>query len=251
MTEEDLGLDLKPGDEHYRAYVGPPQDYDLISAMTFNLLTTLGLRQHHKLLDIGCGSLRLGRLFIPYLNSGNYTGVEPNGWLIDGGIKNEIGNDLINLKKPNLLVGDSISDLDLEMKFDFAFAQSIYSHCGMDLIDKWLEEVGSHSHEGSAFLATFVRGEKDFEGNGWVYPGCVEFTDETMILAGKRHGFNGKILNWWHPRQTWCLYYMDDFDVSWISEKPLCWNDFHTSGEENRTAISSCLKSLVAKMIGK
>ena len=50
---EDLGVGLKPGDSHYRAYVGPPEDYDLIAAMTFNLLTTLGLRQHHSLLDVG------------------------------------------------------------------------------------------------------------------------------------------------------------------------------------------------------
>ena len=76
--QEDLGLGLKPGDPQYRAYVGPPEDYDLIAAMTFNLLTTLGLRQHHSVLDVGCGSLRIGRLLIPYLNQGKYFGVEPN-----------------------------------------------------------------------------------------------------------------------------------------------------------------------------
>jgi len=47
LPQESLGVGLKPGDAHYRAYVGPPEDYDLIAAMTFNLLTTLGLRQHH------------------------------------------------------------------------------------------------------------------------------------------------------------------------------------------------------------
>ena len=45
--QESLGVGPKPGDAHYRAYVGPPEDYDLIAAMAFNLLTTLGLRQHH------------------------------------------------------------------------------------------------------------------------------------------------------------------------------------------------------------
>jgi hypothetical protein len=40
-NEESLGVGLKPGDAHYRAYVGPSEDYDLIAAMTFNLLTTL------------------------------------------------------------------------------------------------------------------------------------------------------------------------------------------------------------------
>lgn len=100
-TIENLGLNLKPGDSHYRAYVGPPQDYDLIAASVFNLLTNNGLRQHHKLLDIGCGSLRLGRLFIPYLNRGKYIGVEPNKWLVSEGIKNEVGKDLVRIKKPH------------------------------------------------------------------------------------------------------------------------------------------------------
>ena len=80
---EDLALGLKPGDPQYRAYVGPPEDDDLIAAMTFNLLTTLGLRQHHSLLDIVCASLRIGRLLIPYLNRGKYFGVEPNEWLVN------------------------------------------------------------------------------------------------------------------------------------------------------------------------
>ena len=31
---EDLGLGLKPGDPQYRAYVGPPENYDLIAAMS-------------------------------------------------------------------------------------------------------------------------------------------------------------------------------------------------------------------------
>jgi len=36
---------LGAGDEHYRAYVGPPSQYDLIGASQFNLLCALGLRE--------------------------------------------------------------------------------------------------------------------------------------------------------------------------------------------------------------
>ena len=104
---EDLGLGLKPGDPQYRAYVGPPEDYDLIAAMTFNLLTTLGLRQHHSLLDVGCGSLRIGRLLIPYLNRGKYFGVEPNEWLVDEGIRRELGETLVQIKRPTFFFSDS------------------------------------------------------------------------------------------------------------------------------------------------
>jgi len=95
---ESLGLALRPGASHYRAYVGPPVDYDLVAAMSLGLLTTLGLRQQHQVLDIGCGSLRIGRLLIPYLNRGGYTGLEPNEWLVHDGIANEIGNDQVRIE---------------------------------------------------------------------------------------------------------------------------------------------------------
>ncbi|MFP8873463.1 MAG: hypothetical protein VCB42_02780, partial [Myxococcota bacterium] len=72
---------LEPGSEHYTAYVGPPRDYDSMGATQFRLLCTLGLREHHRLLDFGCGSLRAGRFLIPYLKPGHYHGVEPNRWL--------------------------------------------------------------------------------------------------------------------------------------------------------------------------
>jgi hypothetical protein len=58
---------LTPGDMHYTAYVGPPAQYDFMGASQFRLLCTLGLRENHTLLDFGCGSLRAGRLLIPYL----------------------------------------------------------------------------------------------------------------------------------------------------------------------------------------
>src|SRR5260221_10635897 len=63
--------------EDYRAFVGPEDGYDRMSAMQFNLLTFLGLREDHYPLYIGCGSLRAGRLFIPYLKPGRYFGIEP------------------------------------------------------------------------------------------------------------------------------------------------------------------------------
>lgn len=59
-NSDDLGISLPAGSKHYRAFVGPPEKYGVVSAMQFNLLTFLGLREDHYLLDIGCGSLRGG-----------------------------------------------------------------------------------------------------------------------------------------------------------------------------------------------
>src|SRR3989440_12460104 len=142
IDNEHLGLGLKPGDPHYRVYVGPPEDYDLVAAMTFNLLTTIGLRQHHSLLDIGCGSLRIARLLIPYLNRGKYFGVEPNQWLVREGIRRELGENLVEIKRPTFFFSDSPETISqAKIPFDFAVAQSIFSHSGLDLIKGWLSEI--------------------------------------------------------------------------------------------------------------
>src|SRR5438034_6801782 len=179
--QESLGVGLKPGDAHYRAYVGPPEDYDLIAAMAFNLLTTLGLRQHHSLLDVGCGSLRIGRLLIPYLNRGKYFGIEPNQWLVEEGIKKEIGEALLEIKRPKFYFTDSPAILaEVKIAFDFAVAQSIFSHCGLDLIAPWLSFIAKSLAVDGALVATFFPRENDNIEAGWTYPACVSYKPDSF-----------------------------------------------------------------------
>ncbi len=222
---EDLGLGLKPGEPHYRAYVGPPEDYDLIAAMTFNLLTTLGLRQHHSLLDVGCGSLRIGRLLIPYLNRGKYFGVEPNHWLVEAGIKCELGEAIVQIKQPTFLFSDSPQTItQVKISFDFALAQSIFSHCGLDLISGWLSAISRSLAEDGALVATFLPGDEDSPRTGWVYPECVNYRPTTLERAAAEANLRFEILDWKHPRQTWALFASPKFDWQWFKHKPLSWN---------------------------
>jgi len=222
---ENLGLGLKPGDPHYRAYVGPPEDYDLIAAMTFNLLTTLGLRQHHSLLDVGCGSLRIGRLLIPYLNQGKYFGVEPNEWLVEEGINGELGQSLVEIKRPTFLFSESpTSIVQAESAFNFAVAQSIFSHCGLDLIKGWLSAISRSLAKDGALVATFLPGEQDAAQTGWIYPECVNYRQATLERAATEVNLRFEILDWKHPRQTWALFAAPKFDSSWFKSRPLTWN---------------------------
>jgi len=224
-NREDLGVGLKPGDPHYRAYVGPPEDYDLIAAMTFNLLTTLGLRQHHSLLDVGCGSLRIGRLLIPYLNRGKYFGVEPNNWLVEAGIEHELGKDVVPIKRPTFFFSASPETVvQAKVSFDFALAQSIFSHCGLDLIRGWLSAVSRSLTQSGALVATFLPDQEDSKLTGWVYPECVNYQPETLERAAAEVNLRFEILDWKHPRQTWALFAAPKFDSSWFKNKPLSWN---------------------------
>lgn len=229
------GLEHGPGEDHYRAYVGPPADYDRIAAMTFNLLTCLGLREDDVALDVGCGSLRIGRLLIPYLAPGNYIGVEPNEWLVNDGIINELGGeDLVRLKRPHFVFRDSIAGEPNLPKARFAFAQSIFSHCGGDLVARWLNELHGALTEDGALVATHWPGNKDNDREGWIYPDCVGFTVETMQALGEAAGFRVRRLDWHHPTQFWMLYAKPGFEHAALETGEVSWNGTHAESWTRR-----------------
>ena len=126
---------------NYRGFVGSDDNYDLVGAMQFNLLTALGLREYHKLLDIGCGSLRAGRLFIPYLNRGGYCGIEPEKWLVEAGIQNEIGESMVEIKAPRFVYSYEFPATAFGEKFDYMVAHSIFSHASQEQILQCLKNV--------------------------------------------------------------------------------------------------------------
>lgn len=193
---------MKPGDKHYKAFVGPVDRYDYMGAIQFRLLTTLGLRAHHRLLDFGCGSLRSGKLFIPFLESGKYYGQEPNEWLIKEGIELELGEDIVKIKKPSFSNNSDFS-INFGCKFDYIVAQSIFSHTNYDLTVKGISSITNALKEDGLALITLVEG-KDYVGSeSWVYPGCTTFTRNTIKkIFGEANAYYRR-LNWHHPAQTW------------------------------------------------
>jgi len=198
---------LPPGAQHYTAYVGPPGQYDAMAATQFRLLTTLGLREHHRLLDFGCGSLRVGRLLLPYLLPAHYYGIEPNTWLVEDAISHEIGRDQIRLKQPVFRANADFSSDGFGVTFDFILAHSFFSHAGRDVIARALAGFRRNLAEGGIVLATFVVAEAsrvpEFAGGGWVYPQVVAYHGETISRLIQDSGMVGVPLPWYHPRQQW------------------------------------------------
>lgn len=185
----------------HRKFVGPPEKYDLASAGQFSLLTALGLREENTLLDIGCGSLRGGRLFITYLKPEKYFGIEPEQWLIDQGIETEVGRDLVALKKPAFSNDSNFTLSGFGRKFDFMLAQSIFSHASQAQIRRCLSEAKKVLEPSGIFAATFFPGDTNYEGSEWVYPGCVYYTLEYFTKLAADEGLACKPLNWTHTNQ--------------------------------------------------
>lgn len=202
------GEGLRPGDDHHRAFVGPPGRYDLIGGLTFSLLIELGMRETHRVCDVGCGSLRLGRLLIPYLRAGHYYGIEPNRWLVQSGIRWEVGRSLTRLRKPSFLYRSDFDLRQFNQSFDFIVAQSIFSHTFPDLLETAASGIAD-TLDGT-LVATYVPkatvGDRDHnaeDGRGWVYPECVGYEWDTIVEVFGAQGLEVTEIDWPHPRQKW------------------------------------------------
>ncbi|MDJ0629596.1 MAG: class I SAM-dependent methyltransferase [Rhodobacter sp.] len=199
----------RPGEGNYRAYVGPPGQYDFMGATQFRLATTLGLREDHSYLDIGCGSLRAGKLVLQYLLPGRYFGIEPNDWLIDEAVASEIGADLFRIKQPRFSQSAEFEVASFGQKFDFIMAQSIFSHTGLEMFRDSIAKIPAVMHDQSQFLFTAVtehdtgRMPRASGAEGWVYPGCVRFRVREVMRICRESGLFAQALPWFHPRQTW------------------------------------------------
>ena len=186
----------------YRAFVGPTAVYDQVGAMQFNLLTSLGLREHHFLLDIGCGSLRAGRLFIPYLLPGHYFGIEPESWLVEEGIRHELGEDIRRVKRPVFSHDAEFKLSAFDREFDFLVAQSIFSHAPQRQIARCLAEARKVMTPSSALAATFVPGDEDYDGEEWTW--CATYTRDRLAVLAEEAGLACDPIDWPHPTsQLW------------------------------------------------
>ena len=190
----------------YRGEVGPRKLYDVIGAQQFCVMFRLGLREHHKLIDLGCGSLRGGRLLIPYLLPGNYHGIEPNEQLIRDGIENELGTSILRVKKPKFYTIDNFRMSSLDVSADFILAQSILSHAGTDIFNTILREASKALAKNGKFAATFFEGSGP-KKTGWQGHGVVSYTMDYMKKVAREHHLSVTRLDVKHPvGQKWVVF---------------------------------------------
>jgi hypothetical protein len=131
--------------------------WDEIGKLQFEFLVSQGLKPSMKLLDVGCGCLRGGVHFINYLNAGNYYGIDSNQYLLNAGYEKEL--DIVGLKeklpRTNLLVNTNFQFHLFGVDFDFALAQSVFTHLPFNSIRLCLIELAKCMKLGGKFYATF------------------------------------------------------------------------------------------------
>lgn len=203
---------LGAGDDHYRAYVGPPKRYGTLTLLQMSLLAALGVEETDKVLDFGCGSLRLGRSLIPFLHSGNYFGIDPNGWLMDEGFSNETGDALRTVKSPVFSEDDAFDCSVFETPFDFIMAQSIITHAGADNTKALIEGAARALKNDGIMVLSYLKGEEgiDLPMEPWTYPFNVPYPESWLKSVCADNGLVWRQLDWHHPGATWAAIVRDE-----------------------------------------
>ncbi len=123
----------------------------------FQYLKKEGLQRSHYLLDMGCGWLRAGHLFIRYLEASHYYGIDKETAALDAGCAGMCLLELEN-KYPQLYLCEGEMDFELPAPpcgYDFAIAQSVFTHMAPEVVEKCLTNVLSVMKPGGKFFATF------------------------------------------------------------------------------------------------
>jgi len=191
----------------WKSYVGPPEVYERSGTLQFAHLKAAGLLPHHKLIDVGCGSLRAGRHLIAYLEPEGYCGLEPNKWLIDEGVKHLGLAEVVKAKRPAFAYNADFDLAVFTIKPDFILAQSILSHTSRAQMRALFRGAAGVSHPGTLFFATYLKGADDYAGTEWIYPGPARFRPETVRADAAAAGLDMQELDWEHThKQTWVRF---------------------------------------------
>lgn len=167
------------------ALVGPRELWREKRAFQFRFLRDLGLMPEHRLLDLGCGTLRGGIPLIRHLEAGHYTGVDIRPRVISEAWRELEDHGLVG-KAPMLHCVQDLARLELSQKFDVVWAFSVLFHMDDDTLDTALGCVRRHLAPGGQFLANVNLGERP-DGHWRDFP-LVWRSMAFYEMAFRRHG---------------------------------------------------------------
>jgi len=128
-----------------------------------DFLISQGLLPHHRLLDVGCGSFRAGVKLVPYLDPAHYYGIDLNASLLEMGYEREIEPLGLadRLPRENLAATGEFRAEGFGATFDFALAQSVFTHLPINHLRVALERLGPVMASGGIFFATYFEVPND------------------------------------------------------------------------------------------
>lgn len=183
----------------------PPGEYFSlwhdVALWQLEALQATGLEPHSRLLDIGCGAMRLGLYAVQFLDDGRYYGVDAFAPYV--GLAQVLAARLGVAKQFHIAHDAGFAFGRFGVRFDYANAQSVFTHLSADDCDRCMAALRPVMAADGRFLFTYLVGAPPTRGflYGGVQPMLrLAVTDEAFFAAlGARHGARFEKLAMAHP----------------------------------------------------
>jgi hypothetical protein len=176
--------------------------WDEVGRLQADFLIGEGLQPSDVLVDIACGSLRAGVHLVPYLDDGNYLGIEKEALLIERGRTEELPRGMEQAKRPEFLLSDGFEFAHFSKPADWAVAQSLFSHLNPDGIRLCLNNLHAWSSPDCRLYATFLEGRRHSFNPAQSHDLLgFRYTTAEMAAFGVETGWSFRYIgDWGHPR---------------------------------------------------
>lgn len=165
--------------------------WDELGQLQLDFLKLQGLKPSHTLLDVGCGSLRGGVKLIPYLDPGEYWGIDKDPTLLQVGWDIELTKGGLTARQPRaqLVCLDDFQFGSLGIQFDYAIAQSVFTHMPLNRVRRCLARLAPAMGEGGRFYATYFEIDESLDreaGQVHAIGGMTSHSDRAFYHYSKR-----------------------------------------------------------------
>jgi len=145
------------------------------------LFETMALEPYHRVIEYGCGSLRIGGHFVRYLNRGCFMGLDVISGFYEMG-QTMLGPELLRQKAPQLAIIEKAALANAEaFKADRVYSNLVCVHVHPDETQYYFENLARLTREpGSQLIFNAEVSDKPlrFEFNCWAWP--LEFYEAAL-----------------------------------------------------------------------
>ena len=128
--------------------------WDKFGIWQLNVLKEYGLKPNNKIIDIGCGAMRFGVHAVKYLDDKNYSGVD--GFKPYIPLSMDILEELKIKKRFSIKFEKDFNFSIFNQTFDFAVAQSVFTHLSKKQIESCLKNLKPHMNKKAKFIFTYL-----------------------------------------------------------------------------------------------
>jgi SAM-dependent methyltransferase len=167
------------------ARVGKAEFWQMKREFQYNFLIAHGLLEHHKLFDLGCGTLRGGIPLIRFLADSGYTGFDIRREVIKEAFS-ELKEEKLENKNARLLHADELQNLADTERYDVIWAFSVFIHMDDEPLKQALAFASSHLKQTGKLYANVNLGER-FNSSWQGFP-VVWRSWETWLALASEYG---------------------------------------------------------------